>query len=276
MKVSHSPTTHQLQSVARTVRQLVLDMVTQSKSAHLGSSFSVVDILVALYFNAMRVFLKNPKHPNRDRLLLSKGHAGAALYAVLGVREFFNVKLLKKYLRNGTALAGHASQAAVPGVELFTGSLGHGLPIGTGMAFAGKLDKKSYRVFVVMSDGECDEGSNWEAILFAGHHQLDNLVAVVDYNKWQSFGRTKDILDLEPFAKKWRDFGWNVKECNGHDFKALTKAFAKIPFAKGKPSVLIAHTVKGRGLPYENELRSHYNSPTEEEYRLAKERIKHL
>lgn len=265
-----------LVNASRIARELVLDMVMQSKSAHIGSSFSAVDILVTLYFGVMKVFPKSPKHPGRDRLILSKGHAGAALYAILGVRGFFSTKLLGKYFQNGSMLAGHASRTAVPGVELFTGSLGHGLPVGAGMAFSGKLDKRPYRVFVIMSDGECDEGSNWEAILFAGHHQLDNLVAVVDYNKWQSFGRTKDVLDLEPFAKKWKDFGWNVKECDGHDFKALMEAFTRIPFEKGKPSVLIAHTVKGKGLPYENELRSHYHPPTEDEYRMTKERIKKL
>lgn len=263
-----------LAKVARAARLAILSMMLKSRGAHIGGCFSSVEILVALYFKVMRIFPKRPNDLARDRFILSKGHGVAALYAVLAEHGFFPKKLLATYCMEGSKLPGHASRGLVPGVEASTGSLGHGLSMGAGMALAAKRDGKQYRTFVLMSDGECDEGSTWEAILFAGHHQLDNLVAIVDYNKWQSFGRTKEVANLEPFVQKWKDFRWAARECNGHDFGALTRALGRVPFQKGKPSVLIAHTVKGKGWSaIEDTLKSHYLPPTADEYKAAVEEI---
>jgi len=208
---------------------------------------------------------------------MSKGHAVAALYAALAERGFFHKKLLQKYCANGSNLPGHPVIRSVPGIEVSTGSLGHGLAIANGMALVSKRDKKKYRVFVLLSDGECDEGSTWEAVLFASHNKLDNLVAIIDYNKWQAFGRIKDVLNLEPFAQKWKDFGWVVKEVNGHNSQEIYQSLKKIPFKKNKPSVLIAHTLKAKGLPFlEDKLESHYRPPTEEEYKIGIKEINNL
>lgn len=259
--------TEHLKKTANNIRALLLRLIPPTKDAHVGSSLSAVEILTALYFHALRVDPKNPNNPDRDRFILSKGHAGSALYATLAERGFIAKNELPSELYiNGGHFPGHILKDNLPGIELSTGSLGHGLPVGAGMAFAAKRDKKSYRVFVLMSDGECDEGSSWEAILFAGHHKLDNLTAVVDYNKWQSFGRTKDILDLEPLADKWKSFNWAVREVDGHDLTGLVEALDGVPLEENKPSVLIAHTIKGKGVPsMEDKLESHYKLPSREE-----------
>jgi len=263
--------------IAIEIRREILEMIFSSRTSHIGSALSCVEILTALYFKILNIDPNNPQAQNRDRFILSKGHAVSALYAILASRKFFAKSLLKQFCKNGSSLPGHASHNCVPGVEVSTGSLGHGLTMADGIAMAGKRDKKNYRVFVLLSDGECDEGSTWEAILFAGHHKLDNLVAIVDYNKWQAFGRTKDVLDLEPFADKWRDFGWSAKEINGHNFQEIFKALGKIPFQKNKPSVLIAHTIKAKGLSFmEDKLESHYRSPSEEEYKKAIKELEKL
>ena len=268
---------NQLQKIARSIRLQVLEMIMRSKSAHIGSSLSAVEILASLYFGIMKINPRNSNDANRDRFILSKGHAVAALYATLAERGFFDKNLLANYCANGSNLPGHASRNYVSGIEVSTSSLGHGLAIANGMALAGKRDRKKYRIFVLLSDGECDEGSTWEAILFASHHKLDNLVAIVDYNKWQAFGKIKDVLNLEPFTKKWKDFGWSVKEINGHNFREIYKALRKIPFQKNKPSVLIAHTIKAKGVSFmEDKLESHYRPPTEEEYKIAIKEINNL
>jgi transketolase len=230
----------------------------------------MADILAVLYGEVLRKDPQNPKWPNRDRFILSKGHAGAGVYAALAETGFFPVERLKTHYQNGSVLSGHVSHKGVPGVELSTGSLGHGLGVGTGMAYAGKLAGHAWRVFVQMSDGECDEGSNWEAIQFAGHHGLSNLVAIIDYNKIQSLARVEDTLQLEPFADKWRAFRWNVEEVDGHDITALSACFARLPFSPSNPSVVIAHTTKGKGVScMENEVLWHYRSPQGEELKAA-------
>ena len=263
--------------ISSAIRRDILKMIFTSQASHIGSALSCVDILTVLYFKIMNINPKFPLAKNRDRFILSKGHAVTALYATLAERGFFSKKILKSYCANGSNLPGHASRNCVSGVEVSTGSLGHGLAMANGMTLAGKRDKKNYHVFVLLSDGECDEGSTWEAILFAGHHKLDNLVAIVDYNKWQAFGMTKDVLNLEPFAKKWRDFNWAVKETNGHNFQEIFKALEKIPFQKNKPSVVIAHTIKAKGLSFmEDKLESHYRPPTEEEYKIAIKELNNL
>lgn len=256
------PTTEQL---ARTIRAQSLRMVHAVKASHIGSCLSMADILAVLYGEVLRVNPAEPDWDERDRFILSKGHAAAALYATLVERGFFDSEELAQYCLPGSRLTGHASHH-VPGVEVSTGSLGHGLSIGCGMALAGHRACQSHRVFVLLSDGELDEGSNWEAILFAPHHRLDNLVAIVDYNKIQSFGTVKEVLDLEPLRAKWEAFGWAAREVDGHDHEQLQVALQQTPFISGRPTVVIANTTKGKGIGFmENNLAWHYKSPNGEE-----------
>jgi transketolase len=259
---------------ARDVRRMVLNMITDAHASHIASSYSIVELLVYIYEKVLHVNPHKPLDPDRDRFILSKGWGISALYTVLAKQEFFPKKWLATYCKDGSKMIGIATRNGVPGIEATTGSMGHGLPIGVGIALAGKLQKKRYRVFVLISDGECDEGSTWEAILQAGHHKLDNLVVIVDYNKWQSFGRIRDILDLEPLADKWRSFRWSVREIDGHDFNEIAHSFSKIPFIKGKPSVIIANTIKGKGVSVlENRNEWHYRTPTEHEIAIAKKEL---
>jgi transketolase len=245
-------------------------MIHNSKSSHIGSSFSSVELLVVLYNGVLRVDPARPGWPDRDRFILSKGHGCAAFYAVLAERGFFPLEWLDTFYQNGSRLPGHATHTCLPGVEVSTGSLGHGLSIACGMALAAKRDGKSYRVFVLLSDGECDEGSTWEAVLFASHHRLDNLIAIVDYNKIQSLGRVEEVINLEPFAEKWRSFGWAVREIDGHDILEIEDTLTQVPFEAGRPSCVIAHTVKGKGVSFmEDKLLWHYRSPQGEEYEAA-------
>jgi len=261
--------------IAKEIRKKVLKMIFDSRTSHLGSSLSAVDILTVLYFKILKIDPKNPLDENRDRFILSKGHAAAALYAALAERGFFPKEILDGYCRDGGKLPGHSTRGCVPGVEVSTGSLGHGLPMGAGMAIAAKNDGKNYRIFILMSDGECEEGSVWEAALFASHHQLDNLIGIIDYNKLQAFGRTNEILNLEPLKKKWEDFGWKVKEVDGHSFSEIEESLSKIPFEKGKPSLLICHTIKGKGVSFiEDKLEWHYKNLTKEEYDMALKELK--
>jgi transketolase len=251
-----------LTALARRIRVHTLRMVHQAKASHIGSCFSMTDLLAALYGAVLRVDPARPDVEDRDRFILSKGHAAAALYATLAECGFFPVDWLSTYGRDGTRLAGHISHYGVPGVELSSGSLGHGLSYACGVALAGKADARPYRVFALLSDGECDEGSIWEAALFAPHQHLDNLVALVDYNRIQSFGTVREVLDLEPFADKWRSFGWAVGEVDGHDFEQILQALRGVPFEPGRPSVVIAHTIKGKGVHFmEDRLEWHYRSP---------------
>jgi len=257
-------------ALAKRIRQHVLRMVHRARSSHVGSSLSIADLLAVLYRDVLRVDPQRPDWPERDRFILSKGHACAAVYAALAERGFFPVDWLNTYYQDGSHLAGHITHRGVPGVEVSTGSLGHGLSIAAGMALAGKHENQPYRVFALLSDGECDEGSTWEAALFIPHHRLDNLVAIVDYNKIQSFGMVKDVLDLEPLEGKWQAFGWATREINGHDFKQIEDALLGIPFEPGKPSCIIAHTTKGKGVSFmENQLAWHYKAPDGEELRRA-------
>lgn len=246
---------------ARRIRGHALRMVHAANASHIGGCLSMADILAVLYTHILRLDPTRPADPDRDRFVLSKGHAAAILYAALAERGFFPMAELESYCKDGSRLTGHISHG-VPGVEVSTGSLGHGLPIAAGMALASKADRRPSRVFCLLSDGECDEGSNWEAILFAPHHKLDNLVAVVDFNKLQSFGRVSEVLALEPFADKWRAFGWHAIEIDGHDLTQLRTAFEAVPKVEGRPTAVIAHTVKGRGVSFmEDRLEWHYKSP---------------
>jgi transketolase len=214
-----------------------------------------------LYGKFLRFDPERPDWVNRDRFVLSKGHACTALYAVLAETGYIPVSELESFYQNGSRLVGHATHKDMPGVEISSGSLGHGLPMSTGMALAAKRDDASYRIYCMVSDGECDEGSTWEAALFAPHHKLDNLVVIIDHNKIQSLGRVEDVIDLKPLARKWEAFGWGVREIDGHDFAAIDAAFTAVPFESGKPSCIVAHTVKGKGVSFmEDKLLWHYRA----------------
>ncbi len=245
-------------------------MVHRANASHIGGCLSSADLLAVLYGQVLRVDPARPDWPDRDRFVQSKGHAAAALYATLALRGFFPRSRLEAYCADGSDLYGHVTSGRLPGVEVSAGSLGHGLPIGCGMALAARRARRPARVFVLCSDGELDEGSTWEAVLFAAHHRLENLVAVVDYNQIQSFGTVKEVLDLEPLADKWRAFGWGVREIDGHDHAAIAAAFAAVPFAAGRPSVVVAHTVKGKGVSFmEGQLAWHYKAPNAEQLAQA-------
>lgn len=256
------------QELALSLRRHVVRMCSRGGSSHVGSGLSIADIVAVLYGDVLRVDPANPQWPERDRFILSKGHAGACVYAALAERGFFDVAELDRHYRNGSNLSGHVSHHNVAGVEVSTGSLGHGLGIGAGMAFNLRRLGGSQRVFVVLSDGECDEGSVWEAAMFAGHHRLANLCAIVDYNKLQSLGRVSETINLEPFGAKWRAFGWHALRVDGHDHDALLAAFGER--AANRPTCIVADTVKGRGVSFmENEVLWHYRAPRGEEYVAA-------
>jgi transketolase len=256
--------------LAKRIRVHAVRMTSSGKSSHVASVLSMADILGVLYGEVLNLDPRNPIMKDRDRFVLSKGHAGAGVYAALAERGFFPVEKLSQHYQDGSDLSGHVSHKGIPGVELSTGSLGHGLPVAVGMALVAKRDLAPHRVYALLSDGECDEGSNWEAILFAGHHRLDNLIAVVDYNKIQSLASTEETLNLEPFAAKWRSFRWDLIEVDGHDHVDLKRAFAGARRAKGAPSCIIAHTVKGKGVSFmENSVLWHYRSPQGDELRAA-------
>ena len=256
--------------LARRIRIHALKMANSGGGSHIGSAFSIADILAVLYNGILKYKPSEPKWGERDRFILSKGHAGAAVYAVLAESGFFPTSKLTSHYQDGSDLSGHVSHKNVPGVELSTGSLGHGLSVGVGMAKSGKLDKKIYKTFVLLSDGECDEGSVWEAAMFAAHHKLDNLIAIIDYNKLQSLDTTKNTLDLEPFKDKWESFGWNTTEINGHDHDQLQSFLLNIPPQKNSPTALICHTIKGKGVSFmENSVLWHYRCPKGEEFESA-------
>jgi transketolase len=255
--------------LARRIRLHALRMTNRSGAAHIGAIFSCADILATLYDGVLNVDSSNPELPTRDRFILSKGHAAAGLYAVLAERGFFPVEKLLTHYQNGSDLCGHASHK-VPGVEVSTGALGHGLSIACGTAYAGMLRSAAHRVFCLLSDGECDEGSTWEAAMFAAHHGLSNLVAIVDYNRIQGIAPVSEVVELEPFSDKWKAFGWAVREVDGHDHEALRTTLDVLPFAKGKPSCLIARTTKGKGVSFmENTVLWHYRIARGAEFEAA-------
>lgn len=260
----------ELQEKAKGIRRSILKMICKGGGGHIPASLSIAEILVVLYDTTLNIDPKNPKDPDRDRFILSKGHAGPALYAMLADKGFFDKRHLDTFGRRGTILGGHPDMHKVPGVEASTGALGHGLPFGVGAALAGKMDKKDYRVFVLLGDGECQEGSVWEAALFAPQHGLDNLTVIIDYNKLQAMDRLDRIVALEPLADKWKAFGWEVREADGHDIGQLEDVFTKIPFLKSKPNLIIAHTVKGKGISFmENVPIWHFRLPDRDEKKIA-------
>ena len=259
--------------LALKIRKHSLNMTHTGESSHIGSILSIADILAVLYGSVMKYKPDEPKWSDRDRFILSKGHAGAGVYAVLAESGFIEMEKLKTHYLDGSDLSGHVSHKQVPGVELSTGSLGHGLPVATGMALAAKINKQKHNIFVLMSDGECDEGSNWEAALFASHHTLDNLVAIIDRNKLQSIDSTENTLKLEPFKDKWQAFGWKVLEVDGHDHNHLVNSLNTKE--KDKPLCIVANTTKGKGISFmENQILWHYRSPQGEEYNAALRELK--
>lgn len=255
--------------LAKEIRKQSIKMVYQAKSSHIGGALSMADILAVLYCSVLKYKTEDPEWGERDRFLLSKGHACVSLYSVLGLCGFFPISELDEYGNNGSIFLSHSTHH-VKGIEISAGSLGHGLPIGCGIALAAKRKNANFRTYVLCGDGEMDEGSNWEAILFAAQYHLDNLCLIIDYNKIQSLGKTNDVINLEPLKKKFEDFNWNALQVDGHNHKILLNAFKAAKCYKNKPTVIIADTIKGKGVSFmENELLWHYRSPDKEQYEAA-------
>ena len=264
------------EQLAWKIRRHGIEMTHISQGSHIGAILSVTDIIAVLYNDIANVDPDYPKLPERDRVILSKGHAGAAIYAALAEKGFFNVDELKTHYADGSRLSGHVSHKGIPGVEFSTGSLGHGLSVAAGMAYGAKKDQKNHNVFVILGDGECDEGSVWEAALMANHYRLNNLVAVIDHNKMQSLDFCENTIELSPFADKWKAFGWNVIDIDGHNHDELRDAYKKAISSENKPTVIIANTIKGKGISFmENNILWHYRFPHEgEEYDSAVAELK--
>lgn len=257
-----------LRAQSSAIRRSIVEMIGRARLGHIGGDFSVTDILSTLFFSVLRVDPANPVAPDRDRFILSKGHCAAALYSTLAMRGFFPAEQLKTFVEPLSMLNGHPNRRKVPGVEANTGPLGHGLPIGVGAAIAAKLADLPSRTFVVLGDGELQEGSNWEAAMCGGHRRLDNLLAVVDRNRLQQGARTEDTNQLEPLGDRWRAFGWEVVTCDGHDHASLYAAFTT-PHP-GKPRCVIANTIKGKGVSFiEDRVEWHHKVPTPEQVELA-------
>lgn len=253
--------TVRLDERSKALRRTIIGVLKSARRGHLGAAFSLVEILRVLYDDVLRYDPANPRWPLRDRCILSKGHGCLALYALLADKGFFPKEELARFCTAEGILGGHPDAEKVPGVEASTGALGHGLSIGVGFALHARYANTGSRVFVIMGDGECNEGSVWEAALCAGKHKLSNLTAMVDYNKHQSYSSTREVQDLEPFADKWASFGFAVREVDGHDVAALRRVLTAAPFAPDKPSAVICHTIKGKGVSFaENNLKWHHKS----------------
>jgi transketolase len=269
-----APSLPELQAIARRIRFKLVQMSHAAGTPHLASALSCVDILVTAYWCLVRIDPKNSCDPLRDRCILSKGHAASALYTALAFKGFFPEDWLDNFARHGSPLAEQPSPGCAAGVELATGSLGHGLPVGVGMALAARIQKQDYQVWVIMSDGECNEGSVWEAAMFAPAQNLAKLTVVVDYNKWQATGRSNEVMALAPLVKKWEAFGWNALEVDGHDFPALKRAMERSQVSEGKPTAIIAHTTKGKGVSFmEDDNNWHYRVPNDKEIEAARKEL---
>lgn len=260
----------ELEKIAVDVRRDIISMLTESASGHPGGSLSAVEILTTLYFKEMNIDPCNPRELNRDRFVLSKGHAAPVLYSVLARRGYFDLSELKTLRKFGSILQGHPNMNDVPGVDMSTGSLGQGISAAVGMALAGKIDKKNYRVYALLGDGELEEGQVWEAFMSAAHYKLDNLTAFVDHNGLQIDGAITSVMSPEPVSDKFRAFGWNVIDIDGHDFEAIIEAIKKAKEVKGKPTVIVCKTVKGKGVSFmENEASWHGTAPNAEQCAIA-------
>lgn len=249
------------------IKKSIVHMAHYSKSSHVGTALSIADILYTLYYKILNIDPLNPIKSDRDKFILSKGHGSSALYATLAERGFFSKDYLNRYYIDGGILPGHLDMKAAPGIEISSGSLGHGLSIGVGMAIANKQSNNPGKIFVLLGDGECNEGSVWEAVMLAATLGLKNITAIVDYNKLQGYGRTNEIINQENMAKRWEVFGWEVYEVDGHDTGQMEKVFNK---AQEKPKAVISHTIKGKGVSFmENRLEWHYKSPNDEQFENA-------
>ncbi len=269
-KVMKKPSIEELKNIAKQVRRDVVDVTYKAGSGHPGGSMSCVEILVSLYFSAMKHDPKNPNWPDRDRVILSKGHATPVYYSVMAESGYFDRSLLPTFRVLGSPLQGHPDRRRMPGIEASTGSLGQGLSIGIGHALAGRWDKKDYTTYVVMSDGEMNEGQTWEAVAMAAHQKLNRLVMILDYNKYQLDDCCKSICDMEPMVDKWKSFNWHTEEIDGHDFTQVLKALDNASKVKDKPVAIICHTIKGKGVSFmENNNAFHGVAPTKDEIERA-------
>jgi len=265
----------EIEGRARLLRARIIENSHKTGTPHLGSCLSCVDVLAALYFAVLRVDPAAPRNPGRDRFILSKGHGAPALFQVLAMKGYYAQSKLDDYGKDGSVFAEHPpTPDHLPGIEAATGSLGHGLPLGLGMAMAGRIQGLEYKVYALLSDGECNEGSVWESAMLAAAQRVSNLCVMVDFNKWQATGRSKEVMALEPLADKWRAFGWNACEIDGHDVAAILDATARCPSADGRPTAIIAHTVKGKGVSFmEDDNNWHYRIPTAKEVALSKQEL---
>lgn len=267
------PHLDQLKRIANQIRWKVIRMSFDGDAPHLGSSLSCVEILTVAYFSFLQIDPKNPSDSRRDRFILSKGHAVTTLYAALALKGFFQKEQLMSFNQDGSSLPEHPSPSCVPGIEMATGSLGHGLSVGAGHALASKILKQDFKVLVLMSDGECNEGSVWEAALFAPAQKLNNLIVVIDFNKWQATARSEEVMQLSPLREKWEAFGWNAFEVDGNNLEELLSVFDKASLNE-KPVAIIAHTIKGKGISFmEDDNNWHYRIPNEDELSRAKQEL---
>lgn len=261
--------------LCRLVRGSLLEMSARARTPHLAGALSCVEIVAALYGGILKIDPSNPADPRRDRFIFSKGHAATTLYSTLALFDYFSSELLQNFATNGGTLGEQPLPQCLPGIEAATGSLGHGLSLGLGMALAAKLTESAFRVFVLMSDGECNEGSVWEAAMMAPAKHVDNLVAIVDFNKWQATGRSEEIMSLTPLKSKFEAFGWTTREVDGHDVEAILSALSAVPDGSGRPIALIANTVKGKGISYmEDDNNWHYRIPTDDEVARARRELR--
>lgn len=260
---------------ARVLRARIIETSSRTGTPHLGSCLSCVDILTALYFKVLKLNAESPRSPGRDRFILSKGHGAPALFQTLAMRGFFPESWLDDYGKDGGIFAEHPpTPDHLAGIEAATGSLGHGLPMGLGMALSSRIQQLNYKVYVVLGDGECNEGSVWEAAMLAASQGVSNLCVIVDFNKWQATGRSQEVLALNPLADKWRAFGWDAVEIDGNDIEAVLNALSAFPAVSGRPTAIVAHTVKGKGVSFmEDDNNWHYRIPTAEEVLLAKKEL---
>lgn len=267
---------NELRNTALTLRRRLVRTSAEAKIPHLGSCLSCVEILVYLYWNELRIDPINPEDPDRDRFLLSKGHGAPILFQVLAERGFFNISRLEEFGREGSYFHEHPPKPGlVPGIEAATGSLGHGLPMALGMALASRIQKRESRCYALLGDGECNEGSIWESALLASSQNVDNLTAIIDFNKWQATGRSKEVMAIDPLADKWQAFGWHVQEIDGHDYSGIYKALNAARAEKERPSVIVANTVKGKGISFmEDDNNWHYRTPSKEELACALDELK--
>ena len=266
-----------LEKLARQLRGRIIETSHRAKIPHLGSCLSCADILIALYFSILQIDPAIPRAKDRDRFILSKGHAAPALFQVLAMRGFYPLEWLETFGEDGSVFAEHPpAPECLPGIEAATGSLGHGLPMALGMALAARIQQENYKVYAVLSDGECNEGAVWEAALFAAAQKLDRVCVIIDFNKWQATGRSCEIMALNPLSEKWSAFGWNVCEVDGNDMHALTQALKTFPIENNRPTAIIAHTVKGKGVSFmEDDNNWHYCIPSAEQVLSAKKELEY-